>query len=203
MANGAYHIFGCGAIGSSVAIELTRLGATSMMLYDFDAIEEANLGVSIYTTQDIKQKKIIALSSHLRAISPTIQLELIDAVIDIKSTLKIKTTDIIVLAFDNMASRMAVAINTIKHAPLAIIDGRMGAEVLQVYSFLKPTVEEYEQYWYPDKIGEQEPCNSKATPYCSNLAGSIISNLIKRIVRQEPVPTKVLFDFTKLTMMTG
>ena len=31
-----FHIVGCGAIGSSVAIQLTRLGGNNFHLYDFD-----------------------------------------------------------------------------------------------------------------------------------------------------------------------
>ena len=35
-----YHILGCGAIGSSTAIQLARMGAEVFYLYDFDKVEE-------------------------------------------------------------------------------------------------------------------------------------------------------------------
>ena len=41
-----YHMLGCGAIGSSTAIQLVRMGAKEIVLYDFDKVEEANVGVS-------------------------------------------------------------------------------------------------------------------------------------------------------------
>ena len=33
----SYHILGCGAIGSSAAIQLVRMGAIEFVLYDFDS----------------------------------------------------------------------------------------------------------------------------------------------------------------------
>ena len=33
-----FHIVGCGAIGSSVATQLARLGADQVYLYDFDKV---------------------------------------------------------------------------------------------------------------------------------------------------------------------
>ena len=38
--NYVYHILGCGAIGSSTAIQLARMGAKEITLYDFDEVEK-------------------------------------------------------------------------------------------------------------------------------------------------------------------
>ena len=43
-----FHIFGCGAIGSAAAIQLTRMGAVNFVMYDMDRIEAHNIGVSNY-----------------------------------------------------------------------------------------------------------------------------------------------------------
>ena len=40
LSNFTYHILGCGAIGSSAAIQLTRIGAKELILYDLDKVEE-------------------------------------------------------------------------------------------------------------------------------------------------------------------
>ena len=52
---GAYcfHILGCGAIGSSAATQLARMGAEEIVLYDFDKVEIENVGVSQYYQSDI------------------------------------------------------------------------------------------------------------------------------------------------------
>ena len=59
-----------------------------------------------------------------------------------------------------------------------LIDGRMGAEHYQQYTLRKPTIREYKGTWYSDEKGSTEPCNAKATSYCSNMAGSFITNAI-------------------------
>ena len=47
--NFTFHILGCGAIGSSAALQIARMGATQFCLYDMDKVEEVNIGVSQYT----------------------------------------------------------------------------------------------------------------------------------------------------------
>ena len=48
-----YHILGCGAIGSSAALQLARMGAVYFHLYDRDRVEDVNIGVSQYIETDI------------------------------------------------------------------------------------------------------------------------------------------------------
>ena len=57
--NVEFHIVGCGAIGSSVAMQLTRLGGNNFYLYDFDKVEVQNIGVSQYVDEDIGKPKIV------------------------------------------------------------------------------------------------------------------------------------------------
>ena len=60
-----FHILGCGAIGSSAALQIARMGATRFCLYDMDKVEEPNVGVSQYTYNDIDKPKVDALQNHL------------------------------------------------------------------------------------------------------------------------------------------
>ena len=57
MNNYVYHILGCGAIGSSAAVQLCRMGGDVFNIYDFDIVEEANIGVSEYIQADIGRPK--------------------------------------------------------------------------------------------------------------------------------------------------
>ena len=63
-----FHILGCGAIGSSAALQIARMGADKFCLYDMDKVEEVNIGVSQYTYDDIDKPKVDALATHLRNI---------------------------------------------------------------------------------------------------------------------------------------
>ena len=69
-----FHIVGCGAIGSSVAMQLTRLGGNNFYLYDFDKVEVQNIGVSQYVDEDIGKPKIRALIDHMVKINPNISV---------------------------------------------------------------------------------------------------------------------------------
>ena len=60
-----FHILGCGAIGSSAALQIARMGANRFCLYDMDKVEEPNVGVSQYTYDDIDKPKVDALQNHL------------------------------------------------------------------------------------------------------------------------------------------
>ena len=69
-----YHILGCGAIGSSAAVQLCRMGADVFNIYDFDKVEEVNIGVSEYIQADIGRPKVKALSTRLKHISPLVTI---------------------------------------------------------------------------------------------------------------------------------
>lgn len=195
-----FHMLGCGAIGSSAALQIARMGADQFCLYDMDKVEEVNIGVSQYTFNDIDKPKVEALHNHL--------IEL--------GVFKVNTynerfsefypqgeNDIAILGFDSMSSRLQAVealfgIPGVK--PLYIIDGRMGAEHYQQYVFDKPTVSKYKKTWYSDESGSPEPCNAKATSYCSNLSGSMIANTIRKLVTGQPFNRSFSFNFPTMLL---
>jgi hypothetical protein len=67
------------------------------------------------------------------------------------------------------------------------------------YVIAKPTVKKYMKIWYSDEDGSVEPCNAKATSYCSNMSGSFIANTVRKLLTEQPCPA--LIDFHFPTMM--
>ena len=65
----SFHILGCGAIGSSAAMQLARSGATTFFLYDMDKVEELNIGVSQYDSRHVGIQKVKALGYILEYIN--------------------------------------------------------------------------------------------------------------------------------------
>ena len=200
-----YHILGCGAIGSSAAIQLCRMGAEVFNIYDFDVVEEANIGVSEYNQYDIGRTKVKALEKHLEHINPNITVYTHNERFKQYSPTG-NSRDIIILGFDSMESRLeAVTIicNKIipkEYQPKCIIDGRMGAEHYQQYIIEEPTLSKYKKYWYTDDSGSEEPCNAKATSYCSNMSGSFIANAVRKIVMRQPYNEKFSFNFPTMLL---
>ena len=200
-----YHILGCGAIGSSAAIQLARMGAENFALYDGDKVEDVNIGVSQYNISDIGKFKVNALYNQI--VNITGNTRAIDKYIGMfplchEYTPMSQSNDIVILGFDNMNSRLeAVTHISNKAKPFAIIDGRMGAEHYQQYILRKPTLKEYLKTWYPDSDSDPEPCTMKATSYCSNMSGSFICNGVRKIINLQPYDKEFSFNFP--TMILG
>tara|TARA_R100000234_G_scaffold28580_1_gene16480 strand:+ start:1776 stop:2426 length:651 start_codon:yes stop_codon:yes gene_type:complete len=196
-----FHILGCGAIGSSAATQLARSGAENFTLYDYDKVSNANVGVSQYNIPDIGKHKVDVLESYLK--------EICDDPMVFTSKDKFNKyyphgNDIVVLGFDNMSSRLQaveIACSVKKLKPIVLIDGRMGAQTYQQYAFKKPTISKYEKCWYSDDEGDEEPCTAKATSYCSNMAGSFITNAVAKIVSNQPFENEIVFHFPSMTLM--
>ena len=200
----AFHILGCGAIGSSAATQIARMGAGMITLYDMDTVAMENIGVSQYTFKDLDKPKAEALRVIISHINPVCVVDTYNSRFDVRSYVPDPIlNNIIVLGFDNMACRLeAVTIVTnSSRKPFALIDGRMGAEHYQQYTFIKPTLKAYLKTWYSDDEGDPEPCNAKATSYCSNMSGSFISNAIRKVITGQPFNKEFNFNFP--TLMLG
>lgn len=197
-----YHILGCGAIGSAAATQLCRMGAENFCLYDNDTVDTGNVGVSQYTQYDVGHAKVDMLKSKLFDINPdSLEVNCIDEMF--KNYMYLNDNDIIILGFDSMQSRLEAveAMTGWKQSkPFALIDGRMGAEHYQQYVLLKPTLKAYKMIWYSDDEGSDEPCNMKATSYCSNMSGSFIANAIRKIVKEQPYEEFVSFHFPTMSI---
>ena len=194
-----FHILGCGAIGSSAAQQLIRMSGLNFVLYDMDKVEDANIGVSQYDFRHIGIMKAVALMNTMMEINNQAQIE---CKVGLFKELYPYGNDIVILGFDSMKSRIKAVETVLKssnNSILCLIDGRMGAETYQQYNFPHPTIDRYTKTWYPDEQGSEEPCNAKATSYCSNMSGSFIVNAIRKFVTKQPMEKEILFHFP--TMM--
>lgn len=195
-----YHILGCGAIGSAAATQVARMGAMNIHLYDMDTVDVVNIGVSIYGHVDIDKPKVDALANIIRDINPECRVTKHNERFDQHQVDDKDDKEIVVVGFDSMDSRKYAIENVLKKKkPYLLIDGRMGAEHYQQYSFKSPTLRSYMKTWYSDDEGSVDPCNAKATSYCSNMSGSFICNTIKKVINEEPYQESFSFNFP--TMM--
>ena len=197
----SFHILGCGAIGSSAATQLARMGAEDFFLYDMDKVEEINIGVSQYNQFDVGKQKVEALKEKIKNINSFSNVEAINGLFE--ELMYADNNDIIIIGFDSMKSRLEAAEICLKNKtfnPLLLIDGRMGAEHYQQYTFNKPNYNQYIKTWYADEDGSAEPCNMKATSYCSNMSGSFIANTIRKVLTKQPYEVALSFNFPTMTI---
>jgi len=193
-----FHILGCGAIGSSAAVQLVRMGAKNLCLYDMDIVEQVNIGVSQYEISDIGSNKVDALSNILSDIEPSVNVYTYHE--PFSEWYYQDQNDVVIMGFDNMDVRLLAmqVIDAHPRKPLFLIDGRMGAEHYQQYTFKKPTLKVYKKTWYVE--GSPEPCNAKATSYCSNMTGAFISNTVRKLTTKQPYSKVLSFNFPTLIL---
>jgi molybdopterin/thiamine biosynthesis adenylyltransferase len=199
--NKIFHILGCGAIGSAAATQLARMGADRFILYDLDKVEVQNVGVSYYIYKDITKPKVVALHEHLQHINPEIRAT--EQFGRFSKFIKpLGEGDVVILGFDSMDSRLEAAEAALKRPNklYLLIDGRMGAEEYHQFTLKNPTLKQYKTTWYSDVDAEDEPCNAKATSYCSNMSGAFIANAIKKTLNNEPCPKQFFFTFPGLVL---
>lgn len=191
-----FHILGCGAIGSSAAITLARMGANSFVLYDMDKVNIENIGISQFNISDIGKTKVKALSEAIRNINGGTEIQQYNGMFE-EFPKPLDNNDIVILGFDSMEARKDAATQATKrlNKPFLLIDGRMGAEEYQQYVLTNPRLKDYMKYWYSDDEAESDPCNAKGTSYCSNMAGSFITNAVKKVLNGEGYSEEFFFKF--------
>ena len=70
------HIIGCGAIGSTIAENLVRLGLTNIVLYDFDFVEDKNIANQLYRKIDLGKPKVEVAKERILEINPNAKVEI-------------------------------------------------------------------------------------------------------------------------------
>lgn len=68
------HIIGCGAVGSTIAENLARLGIKELILWDFDDVEEHNIANQMFTISQIGKPKMDAVEEICKEINPEISI---------------------------------------------------------------------------------------------------------------------------------
>ena len=194
--NKIFHILGCGAIGSSASTQLCRMGVNNFILYDMDKVEIQNIGVSHYILKDIGKEKVSALESHLKNINDEVYIQTYPGYFK-EFAKPLNQEDIVILGFDSMAARLDAAKIALskKNQPFLLIDGRMGSEQYQQYILKNPKLKDYVNTWYSDENASDEPCNAKATSYCSNMSGAFIANAVKKVINEESYRSEIVFKF--------
>ncbi len=196
-----YQIFGCGAIGSNVAINLVRMGAISITLYDFDRVAPENIGISSYVLDNIGQLKVDALNKQLLSINPRGAVTIYPIKVDKSMHLQGSNKDIIILSVDSMADRLEIVNAILPINPFALIDTRMGSEAFQMYTFQPLNIRRYKNCWYSDEESTEEPCNMRATTYCSMMASAFVTSTIRKLITKQLYQERVLFSFPSLSLI--
>lgn len=156
---------GSGGIGSWLTFFLTRAGF-SPMIYDFDDVEEHNIGGQMFRTSDIGSSKVSAISKIIKEFCGE-DIFTFNQRIDLDSPSHYFTFS----AFDNMQARKDLFAVWKRSIPGSLvtpifIDGRLEAEQLQIFCVTPDKIDEYErEHLFDDSDVEDAPCSMRQTTH--------------------------------------
>ena len=162
-------VFGCGAIGGNIAMELAMAGIGHISLYDYDIVDESDISRHIfYRDQYLGQPKVKALEAELKAVNSEIQVVTYNDSMKPTSDIEkiIETADFIVNTLDEpyigyTASKISRI--CVKHKKPHFIAGGFDAHLSStgelIIPYVTPCVECYADHF---KVGNPRSIPSKA-----------------------------------------
>lgn len=178
-------VLGQGGIGSWCSLLLSRIGC-NLYLFDHDTYEEHNMTGQVARASDIGKNKANAAAEIIQEFSPDAEVETFG-----KYTVDSPVNDIMICGFDNMLARKIAFENWVEYvnslSPIQrkecfFIDGRLNAELLQIFC-IKGTddvsIEKYgrEQLFSDDQVAEQD-CTFKQTSHCAAMIASYMVSFL-------------------------
>ncbi len=155
-------IIGLGGLGSPAAFYLAAAGTGTLMLNDFDHVDETNLQRQIlYTSADIGKAKTKAAARTLAACNPDCRMELIDQRLDGDLLLEtVQSCDAVLDGSDNFGTRFAVNAACV-HAHKPLVSGAAIRYAGQVTVFdVRNSDSPCYACLYPESNEELENCRS-------------------------------------------
>lgn len=174
-------IGGAGGIGSHLIFSLSRIGY-ELYVYDFDTVEEVNLGGQLYGPDQLNKNKVIAIKRVCKNLGCDINKITSFHKFDENSMV----TNICIAGFDNMRARRLMFDKWYRHAEsinwkdVLFIDGRLLAEIGVVISINSKEKADYylKNDMFDDSKVEQPACTLKSTTYSAQIiSGLITANL--------------------------
>lgn len=156
-------VIGCGAIGSRVVLDLTKLGVENIHAWDFDKVEEHNIANQAFGIGDIGSSKTEALATLVKnATEQTIEIH--SERVDGTQMLG----DIVFVLTDTMKSRKEIWDCGLKYKlrTKLLVEARMGADSMRIYA-VNPNrrghILEYDKTLYTDEEAEVSACGASIT----------------------------------------
>jgi molybdopterin-synthase adenylyltransferase len=196
----AITLIGLGSIGSVTGLALAKLGVVGITAYDADFVESHNWSNQLYSDGDIGSLKATAFTLLLEAYGGQTPNAVPARYTDQP------LTSIVISAVDSMDSRKRIWRAVHDQADVRLyIDARMGLETLDVHA-VRPQIKadrvRYTASLCSDAEALQEPCTARSVCYTPLMAASVICSLVKRLVNDEQMPSRVILDLATFTLLT-
>ena len=191
-------IGGSGGIGSWIAFFLTRAGFY-VDIYDFDLVEEHNLGGQLFFADSIGKPKVKALTDVICQFNGNnFELNAHDKKIDDNTYFPQSYYGhyIFISAFDNMTAREKLFnkftqfySNKSINNKIWFVDGRLLMEQMRIYNISsedQKAIHDYiENHLFPDSDVEEAPCTMKQVSHSAAMIATHMMGFITNIIANE------------------
>ena len=165
-------LIGVGGIGSNALFALSKTIPATYWIFDPDKVEEINIGTQHFNKNQINNFKVSAVRSNCNN-----QSNCIINVFSDKYSNEYKP--IMITGLDNMKTRKEVYDEWRTHDDREIlIDGRLRANLYEIYVVTPGKEEEYEKTLFEDSEVDDGPCTFKQTAYFGMLIGARITQVL-------------------------
>ncbi len=187
-------VVGAGGIGSNLVFLLAKLGFPNIRVYDDDIVSEENIGPQLFRLQDLGKPKVQAIAEIVKEFLGVD----IEAIQERKEQItKEADTSVLLLGVDNMESRKKLVE---KSSFDFCIDGRMGGETFNIFSFYAHEKERYLATVFPDSEAVFVPCTARAVGYNTFGIAAMMANVVKKFNNMEDgLPFEQNFCFKTLS----
>ena len=196
----AVTIIGAGGIGGPAAFQLAKLGIDDLKVIDFDKVEEHNQPNQMFTESQIAMKKVEALRDVVTSLTGVTLRAICDKV-ETERRLPV-LNGIVISAVDSMEARKAIFERTYMNpACELLIDGRMGGEVMSVYTINtldRDQREAYAKTLVADKDTVELPCTARAVIDVGFMIGALITRAVRRYCVDGAYMFEVILDHKNL-----
>lgn len=176
---------GAGGIGSWTTMLLSRAGFRPVV-YDFDLLEEHNIGGQLFLKTSVGKTKVEALQKVIDYFCDEDIMVFNERIVQDSLS-----NPIFISAFDNMQARKVSFENWCKvntYSNSIFIDGRLTAEQMQIFCVTANNSEKYRKYLFDDSEVPDAPCTFKQTSHAAAMIASHIVGFLTNHISGLPVP---------------
>ena len=189
-------IFGVGAIGRQVALQLAAMGVPWLQLIDPDVVDESNLASQGYLESDLGRPKVQATGEQCQQINH--QLEVYELEERFKRSHQIG--HIVFNCVDSIDARRLIW-EAVKDRVQFYGDGRMSAEVLRVLTAVDDTSRgHYPSTLFTSAEAYQGACTAKSTIYCANVAAGMMLAQFTKYLRNLPIDADIQVNLLSMEL---
>ena len=180
-------LIGSGSLGSNLGLILAKMGASDIVLQDFDTVEEHNVANQVFHMKHIGLLKTDVVADWMTQSNPEGRVTVDNSVYQEGTLLK---ETIIVSGVDTMETRRHILDGAFTGGSKYLIDPRMGGEHGHLYVCDlndKESRLEYRTTIYKDTKADTSPCAGSSIAYTPIIMAALVAKVIKNLALGQPV----------------